>query len=200
MPTVVRFTKSIAPGPDTNQVAGPGLDLTEPLFYPAKHLTPPPHLARDTHREKAARAPPPPRASPAPFTVTPPHRATARPAGPAPYHARPAPESYFSAPLSFSGSGPGFNPAPAVTSTAAPLHYSPTPYVGYSHSQERQYSPPASPTPSLYHHPSPSPAVYQPYHTTDNSLGTYLISYLYLKSHIMIRQYFFFDHNTPGCI
>ena len=95
--------------------------------------------------------------------------------GPAPYHARPAPESYFSAPLSFSGSGPGFNPAPAVTSTAAPLHYSPTPYVGYSHSQERQYSPPASPTPSLYHHPSPSPAVYQPYHTTDNSLGTYLI-------------------------
>ena len=77
MPTVVRFTKSIAPGPDTNQVSGPGLDLrdlkgppgpgldlTEPLFYPAKHLTPPPHLARDTHREKAARAPASPRALP----------------------------------------------------------------------------------------------------------------------------------------
>ena len=155
-----RFTKSVSPDPGLSYPVDSQLhEFNEPLFYPAKQLSPASHSSlRTSYREKVAQVTP----GPGLFSLTPAHTASPLPHPGSPLASpRPAAPGYSSQPLSY-GPGPSVHSLPSLTTTASPWQFSPTPYTAYSHSsQERAFS--ASPTPSPYHS--------SVQHITENNLG-----------------------------
>ena len=182
-----RFTKSISSDPSLAYVEDNQLhEFNEPLFYPAKQLSPASHTSlRTSYKEKVSQVTP----VPGPFTLTSAHTASPLP-HPGSAQARPAPSGYASYPLSYGG-GPSVHSLPSLTTTASPWQFSPTPYTAYSHSsQERAYTAAALPTPTPYH------SALQ--HVTENNLGECSMNLVCLSSLIYcIRNKMSKDVRSP---
>ena len=155
-----RFTKSISSDPSPAYLEDNQLhEFNEPLFYPAKQLSPDSHSSlRTSYKEKVSQVTP----GPGLFSLTSAHTASPLPHPDfAQARPRPAAPGYASQPLSY-GAGPSVHSLPSLTTTASPWQFSPTPYTAYSlTSQERAFT--ASPTPTPYH------SAVQ--HVTENILG-----------------------------
>lgn len=151
------------------------LDLTEPLFYPRKRLTPPPHHDRSSnlgapssqfHETQSFKATPlPPRQPPTHSPFTPRPTPTFSP-----------PSAYFSKPLSYSSPHNEYSPQD-FSPTPSPSHFnfSPTPYVGYG-----QFSSESD----FYQLPTSSPALNRIQHISNNFLG----NVVYFKLHQTLKH------------